>query len=119
MPGVSTTQPPESRRISSAVVVVCRPFCVVSLTSRTRSPSPGWIAFRSDDLPTPLCPVKTVCRPTSRFRNRSMPSPVAALVSSAVRFMASTRLPVSQMIGAAKNALPIRFSEYASVFANG
>jgi hypothetical protein len=33
--------------------------------------------------------------------------------------MAKTRLPVSQMIGAAKKAVPIRFSEYASVFGYG
>ena len=45
--------------------------------------------------------------------------PQSTHVRSAVRFIASTRLPVSQMIGAAKNALPIRFSEYASVLANG
>ena len=37
--------------------------------------------------------------------------PHSTHVSSAVRFIASTGLPVSQMIGAAKKALPIRFSE--------
>ena len=69
MPGVSTTQPPNSSRISSAVVVVCLPFWLTSLTSRTRSPSPGCTALSSDDLPTPLWPEKTVCRPRSRSRS--------------------------------------------------
>ena len=32
------------------MVVVCRPFCVVSLTSRTRRPSPGCTAFSSEDF---------------------------------------------------------------------
>ena len=55
----------------------------------------------------------------SRRASRYAPVPHSTHERSAVRLVPSTMLPVSQMIGAAKKALPIRFSEYASVFAYG
>ena len=47
----------------------------------------------------------------TRRASRYAPTPHNQQVISAVRFIASTRLPLSQMIGAAINALPIKFSE--------
>ena len=53
--------------MSSAVVVVWRPFCDSSLTVCTRKCKPGSIAFSSDDLPTPLWPVTTLSRTCEPF----------------------------------------------------
>ena len=57
---MSTTKPPASSSISSAVVVVCFPFDVHSETSRTFRFRSGWMAFKSELLPTPLWPVTAV-----------------------------------------------------------
>ena len=64
------------------MVVVCLPLAVQSETSRTRRFRPGWIAFRSELLPTPLWPENgrdPVGRAASR--SRSMPRPSAAEVT--------------------------------------
>ena len=60
---MSTTKPPASSWISSAVVVVCLPLKVQSETSRTLRFRPGWMAFRSELLPTPLWPETAVTPP--------------------------------------------------------
>ena len=70
-PGVSTTKPPVSSPISSAVVVVCFPLNVQSDTSRTLRLSPGWTRFKSELLPTPLWPVMAVTPLARSSRKRS------------------------------------------------
>ena len=76
MPGVSTTQPPKSSLISSAVVVVCRPFWLTSLTSRTRSPSPAGSRSAATTCRRRSGRRRPSAGPCSQPRSRSMPWPV-------------------------------------------
>ena len=65
----------------AAVVVVCRPRRTRAEISPTRSPSPGSIAFSSDDFPAPLGPVRTLSCPASRSRSAAIPAPVTTDVA--------------------------------------
>ena len=81
MPGVSTTQPPKSSLISSAVVVVCLPFWLTSLTSRTRRPRPGLDRVQQRRLADAALPGEDgLAVRAARSRRRSMPLAGFALV---------------------------------------
>ena len=58
----------------SADVDVWRPRPVTALTTPTSRCAVGISAFTSVDLPTPLCPIRTLVRPRSRSRS-SLRSP--------------------------------------------
>ena len=62
---------------------------------------------------SPVSTAAAALNPTRRPSTYA-PSPHSTHDSSETTFTASTGFPVSHSTGAAKNALPIRFSEYAS-----
>ena len=72
-PGRVRHVPPQRSGISSAVTVVWRPLPTALLISAVRSLSPGSIALRRPDLPTPDGPVSTLVSPQRHSRSASIP----------------------------------------------
>ena len=68
MPGVSTIQPPPGSASIQTLVDVCRPRPVTALTMPTSRAASGTSALTSVDLPTPLCPSRTLVRSSRRSR---------------------------------------------------